>query len=187
MTDRVRDGLGHEYAAAFLEHAVLEHCIASNTFCVAFRMRDGVHTGIPSRTGWQLLTSLPLTAISPREPTSMLSGLFLPRLFLSGGSDARFESWKTLNVLAVAFLASCMWLVATTPVLAADEEHPEATEASAAADAHGDSDHGDAHHMATIWKSVTVHSMAMSFAHLKARPTSRAISRSGLLLSSCCC
>lgn len=76
----------------------------------------------------------------------MLSGLFLPRLSLSGGSDIRSESWKTLNVLAVAFLASCMWLVATTPVLAADEEHPEATEASAAADAHGDSDHGDAHH-----------------------------------------
>ena len=59
MTDRVRDGLGHEYAAAFLEHAVLEHCIASNTFCVAFRMRDGVHTGIPSRAGWQLLTFFP--------------------------------------------------------------------------------------------------------------------------------
>ncbi len=76
----------------------------------------------------------------------MLSGLFLPRLSLSGGSDIRSESWKTLNVLPVAFLASCMWLVATTPVLAADEEHPEATEASAAADAHGDSDHGDAHH-----------------------------------------
>jgi F-type H+-transporting ATPase subunit b len=146
LTDRVRDGLGHEYAAAFLEHAVLEHCIASNTFCVAFRMRDGVHTGIPSRTGWQLLTSLPLTAISPREPTSMLSGLFLPRLFLSGGSDARFESWKTLSVLTVAALASCMWLIATTPALAADEEHPETTEASAAADAHGDADHGDADH-----------------------------------------
>jgi len=146
LTDRVRDGLVPEYAAAFLEHAFLEHRIASNTFCVAFRMRDGGHTGIPSRTGWQLLTSLPLTAISQREPTSMLSGLFLPRLSLSGGSDIRSESWKTLNVLAVAFLASCMWLVATTPVLAADEEHPEATEASAAADAHGDSDHGDAHH-----------------------------------------
>lgn len=76
----------------------------------------------------------------------MLSGLILPRLFLSGGSDTRFESWKTLSVLTVAVLASCMWLAATTPTLAADEEQPEGTEASAAADAHADSDHSDADH-----------------------------------------